>query len=71
MAESHDGSETRGGEFARQAAMKPTTSFGEYVYLLKKTKKWWMAPILIIFALFGLLLILSSTPTAPFIYTLF
>jgi len=34
-------------------------------------KKFWMIPIVIIFLLFGLLLFLSTTPVAPFIYTLF
>lgn len=43
----------------------------ELLYLLKHTKKWWLAPILIAFLLFAALLALSSTAAAPFIYTLF
>ena len=71
MPSPNDGSDTKATDFARQAAMKPTTTVGEYVYLLKKTKNWWMAPLLIVFSLFALVMILSSTPVAPFVYTLF
>ena len=38
---------------------------------LKQNKKWWLLPILIILLVFGLLIILSGTGLAPFIYTIF
>ena len=38
---------------------------------LRENKKWWLWPILIIMALFAVLIIFSSSPIAPFIYTLF
>ena len=39
---------------------------------LKVRKKWWLGPIIIMLLLLGMLLITaSSTPLAPFIYTLF
>jgi hypothetical protein len=38
---------------------------------LKERKKWWLAPLIIIFILIGVLLILGGTSLAPFIYTLF
>jgi hypothetical protein len=38
---------------------------------LKSTKKWWLLPILAVIVLFGLLVLLSGTGVAPFIYTLF
>lgn len=39
---------------------------------LREEKKYWIAPIVIIFALFGLLIAFSqSSVVAPFIYTLF
>ena len=38
---------------------------------LAHTKKWWLLPILITLLLFGLLILLSGTGVAPFIYTLF
>lgn len=44
---------------------------GEFVYFLKTSKKWWLLPILTVLLLFGLLVFLSGTAAAPFIYTLF
>ena len=38
---------------------------------LKQNKKWWLIPILVVLLLFGLLIVLSGTSLAPFIYTLF
>jgi hypothetical protein len=43
----------------------------EFVYFLKTSKKWWLIPIVVILVGFGLLVFLSSTAAAPFIYTLF
>jgi hypothetical protein len=43
----------------------------EFWYFLKHTKKWWLLPIVVILLGFGLLVILSGTAAAPFIYTLF
>jgi hypothetical protein len=39
--------------------------------LLAHTKKWWLVPVLIVTLLIGLLVLLSGTVAAPFIYTLF
>jgi hypothetical protein len=38
---------------------------------LRCNKKWWLAPILVMLALFGLLILLAGSGAAPFIYTLF
>lgn len=39
---------------------------------LKVRKKWWLAPIVIVLLLLGLLIIFTeSSALAPFIYTLF
>lgn len=43
----------------------------EFVSFLKENKKWWLAPIIVILLLFGILIILAGTGAAPFIYTLF
>jgi hypothetical protein len=44
----------------------------EFSQFLKEEKKYWLAPIIIIFVLFGLLIVFSqSSAMAPFIYTLF
>lgn len=39
-------------------------------YLIER-KKFWLLPLVIIFFLFSLLLVLTNTALAPFIYTLF
>jgi hypothetical protein len=44
---------------------------GELWGFLKSTKKWWLLPIVAVIVLFGLLIFLSGTGVAPFIYTLF
>jgi hypothetical protein len=39
---------------------------------LRHEKKYWLAPIVVVFILFGLLIVFSqSSAIAPFIYTLF
>ena len=43
----------------------------EFWYFLSHTKKWWLLPIVVILLGFGVLVILSGTGAAPFIYTLF
>lgn len=48
-----------------------TGMFSEFVYFLKTSKKWWLLPIIVILVGFGVLVFLSSTAAAPFIYTLF
>jgi len=60
-----------GGEFARHGAGQRRSFFSEYLYLLKNNKKWWMLPLVVVLLGFGVLMVLSSTGAAPFIYTLF
>lgn len=43
----------------------------EIWYFLRHTKKWWLLPIIVVLLAFGLLVFLSGTAAAPFIYTLF
>ena len=44
----------------------------EFYSFLKERKKYWLLPIIIVLALFGMLIVLSQgTAVAPFIYTLF
>ena len=52
------------------ANRKRLTFFGEVFLFLGQNKKWWLLPIIIVFVLFGVLLIFGSG-AAPFIYTLF
>ena len=59
-------------EFEKAAAEDRRSSFlGELWGFLKQNKKWWLLPILIVLLVFGLLVVLSGTGLAPFIYTLF
>ena len=44
----------------------------EFLMFLRREKKLWMAPIILVLLLFGLLLVFAqSSAVAPFIYTLF
>jgi len=52
--------------------MSKGTVLSEFVQFLKEEKKYWLVPIVIVFVLFGLLIVFSqSSAVAPFIYTLF
>ena len=50
---------------------RPTGMVSEFLYFLKTSKKWWLLPIMVILVVFGVLVFLSGTAAAPFIYTLF
>lgn len=43
----------------------------EFWHFLNQTKKWWLLPIIVVLLAFGVLVFLSGTAAAPFIYTLF
>ncbi|MDG2123641.1 MAG: DUF5989 family protein [Verrucomicrobiales bacterium] len=59
-------------EFEKVGAEKRGGFIGtELLAFLVSNKKLWMAPILFIMLLFGVLIMLASTGAAPFIYTLF
>jgi hypothetical protein len=45
--------------------------FEELWHFMRQSKKWWLLPIVIVMLGFGLLVLLSGTAAAPFIYTLF
>jgi hypothetical protein len=46
--------------------------FTEFLAFLRQEKKYWLIPIVVVFVLFGLLIVFSqSSAVAPFIYTLF
>ena len=57
-------------DFAEQAEEKSIGIVGEFVDFLKYNKKWWIAPIIILLLLFGLLIMLGGSALAPFIYPL-
>ena len=44
----------------------------EFLDFLKVRKKWWLAPMLIVLVLLGLLIVVTEkSAIAPFVYTLF
>ena len=57
--------------FQELAKQKRPNLIVEFYCLLKQNKKWWLAPILLVLLLLGVLVFLSSTPLAPFIYSIF
>ena len=59
-------------EFEKAAAEQRSKGFLRELWgFLRENKKWWLLPIVVVLLLFGVLIILSSTGLAPFIYTLF
>jgi Family of unknown function (DUF5989) len=59
-------------DFEKAAQTKGQSSFaGDFWHFLKHSKKWWLLPIVVILVAFGVLVFLSGTAAAPFIYTLF
>ena len=55
------------------SSLKEKVEFcSEFWDFLKVRKKWWLAPIIILCALLGILIVLThGSALAPFIYTIF
>ena len=64
-------SEEQKNRFEQAGEEQESSLLGEFVFMLKENKKYWMIPLLVILLAFGLLIILGGTGAAPFIYTLF
>ena len=43
----------------------------EFIWFLRHNKKWWLTPIVLVILGLVVLAVFSTTPAAPFIYTLF
>ena len=69
----HEGSSPREGssEFEKLDDEEQLSLVSEFVLFIKENKAWWMIPILLVLAMVGVLVALSTTGAAPFIYTLF
>jgi hypothetical protein len=50
---------------------REASTIGELWQFLANRKRWWMVPIVVVLLMFGVLVFLSGTAAAPFIYTLF
>jgi hypothetical protein len=59
------------GEFQRLAEQKSPGLVAEFFDFILHNKKWWLIPIIVVLLLLGLIVLLSGTGAAPFIYTLF
>lgn len=59
-------------EFERAAARHSRSNLcSDLWYFLREQRKWWLMPIVLVLLLLGLVMVLSTTGAAPFIYTLF
>ncbi len=58
-------------EFEQAGNEKPLSLIEEFLVFIRENKKWWLIPILLIFGLIGILVTLSATGVAPFIYPAF
>jgi Family of unknown function (DUF5989) len=64
--------ETPRNEFEKAASEPEQESLlREFLSFLAHNKKWWMLPIVIVMLLLAILIWLSQTAAAPFIYNLF
>jgi hypothetical protein len=58
-------------EFEREFKRSRSTLLRGFFELLQDNKKWWMLPIVTIMLLFAVLMVLSNSAAASFIYSLF
>ena len=58
-------------KFAQAAGEQQMGIVREFWDFLLHNKKWWITPIVIVLLMVGLLVALSSSAMAPFIYTIF
>lgn len=59
-------------DFERTARTSGESSFvAELWGLIRQQRKYWLIPVVAVLLLFGVLVLLSGTAAAPFIYTLF
>ena len=58
-------------EFAREAEQRTPGLARELWDWLRHNRKWWLAPLLIVLLVVGVLVVLGSTVLGPFIYPIF
>ncbi len=56
-------------DFAAQARQRQPGLFSEFFGLLRRNKKWWLMPIVVVLTVLGILVILAGTSAAPLIYS--
>ena len=63
--------EPQKNQFEQEAAEAEQGLIAEFIDFLRYNKKWWLAPIVIVLMLLGILAWLSASGAAPFIYPMF
>ena len=58
-------------DFEKAGDEQPLSLMSEFWVFIKEEKKWWLTPIILVLLLVGVLVALTSSGAAPFIYTLF
>jgi hypothetical protein len=58
-------------DFERQAEQAQPNLLLETTQWLRHNRKWWLVPIVLGLLVAGVIIVLSGTAAAPFIYTLF
>ena len=66
-----DTNKTKQDSLKELSKQKRPSIVTEFWFFLKHNKKWWLLPIFIILLILGLLVLLSGSALAPFIYPLF
>lgn len=57
--------------FEQLSKEKRSSLISEFWEFLKHNKKWWLLPIILILLVMGILVLMSGSALAPFIYPLF
>ena len=70
MSEQQTSDGTASSDFKKIAEEQDPGLVAEFWDFLIHNKKWWLTPIILVLLLMGLLVMLSGTAAAPFIYTL-
>ena len=68
---SHQQEKETSQQFQAEADTSQQGFLSELLAWLRHTKKWWLAPIIAVLLIAGLLVVVSGTAIAPLIYTLF
>ncbi len=58
-------------QFQQAAEEQQPGLVAEFIDFLNESRAWWLTPIVIVLAIVGVLVFLSGTVVAPFIYPIF
>lgn len=62
---------TNNNDFEKASQQSQGNLVTEFLGFLKKSRKFWLLPLIVIMLLLALLMMAGGTAVAPFIYTLF